>query len=108
MIGYYVHHHGLGHLTRLQAVAEHLRSPVTGLSSLPAPPSWDQDWVHLERDDAMPRAAALAADPTAHGVLHWTPRHDPGLAARWPRSRSGSGAPDPPSSSSTCPSRSPC
>lgn len=82
MIGYYVHHHGLGHLTRLQAVAEHLRSPVTGLSSLPAPPSWDQDWVHLERDDAMPRAAALAADPTAHGVLHWTPRHDPGLAAR--------------------------
>ena len=30
----------------------------------------------------MPRAAAVAADPTAHGVLHWAPRHDPGLAAR--------------------------
>ena len=82
MIGYYVHHHGLGHLTRLEAVAEHLRSPVTGLSSLPSPPSWGQDWVQLERDDRVPPAAALLADPTAHGVLHWAPQHDPGLADR--------------------------
>jgi hypothetical protein len=82
VFGYYVHHHGFGHLTRLQAVAEHLRSPVTGLSSLPAPRSWDQEWVHLDRDDRVPPATALLADPTAHGVLHWAPRHDPGLADR--------------------------
>lgn len=82
MIGYYVHHQGLGHLTRLQALAEHLRSPVTGLSSLPRPASWDQEWVQLERDDTMSTADAASADPTAHGVLHWAPRHDPGLAAR--------------------------
>lgn len=82
MIGYYVHHQGLGHLTRLQAVAAHLRSPVTGLSSLPRPASWDQDWVQLERDDTMSSATIASADPTAHGVLHWVPRHDPGLAGR--------------------------
>lgn len=33
MIGWYVHHQGLGHLTRLQAVAEHLESPVTGITA---------------------------------------------------------------------------
>lgn len=82
MIGYYVHHQGLGHLTRLQAVAEHLRSPVTGLGSLPAPTSWDHPWVRLERDDTLPPEAVASADPTAHGVLHWVPRHDAGLAGR--------------------------
>lgn len=82
MIGYYVHHQGLGHLTRLQALAEHLRSPVTGLSSLPRPATWGHGWVQLERDDSMPPADAASADPTAHGVLHWAPLHDPGLAAR--------------------------
>ena len=30
----------------------------------------------------MPPAAALLADATAHDVLHWVPRHDPGLADR--------------------------
>ena len=82
MIGYYVHHQGLGHLTRLQAIAEHLRAPVTGISSLPAPEGWASDWLHLARDDGMPAAEAAGADPTAGGVLHWVPRHDPGLAGR--------------------------
>ncbi|GAA2745107.1 hypothetical protein GCM10009868_25390 [Terrabacter aerolatus] len=82
MIGYYVHHQGLGHLTRLEALVEHLRSPVTGLSSLRRPTSWEQGWVQLDPDDTMPPAEAAAADPTAHGVLHWVPRHDRGLARR--------------------------
>lgn len=82
MIGWYAHHHGLGHLTRLQAIAAHLRTPVTGLSSLPAPDGWQQPWVHLDRDDRMPVARAATADPSAHGVLHWVPRHEPGLARR--------------------------
>ena len=82
MIGYYVHHHGLGHLTRLQSIAAHLEVPVTGLSSQAAPEGWDQPWVRLERDDRMPPAEVATSDPTAHGVLHWVPRHDEGLARR--------------------------
>ncbi|GAB3682394.1 glycosyltransferase [Angustibacter aerolatus] len=79
MIGWYVHHHGAGHRQRLTAVAEHLREPVTGLSSLPAPPGWRGDWVLLPRDDGPGTADA---DPTAHGVLHWAPRHHEGLLER--------------------------
>jgi hypothetical protein len=82
VIGYYAHHHGLGHLTRLQGIAEHLRTPITGLSTLPAPKGWHQPWIRLERDDRMPPARVATSDPTAHGVLHWVPRHDAGLAGR--------------------------
>jgi hypothetical protein len=82
VIGYYVHHQGLGHLTRLQAIAEHLRAPVTGISSLPAPEGWASDWLQLARDDGMPAGEVAGADPTAGGVLHWVPRHDLGLAGR--------------------------
>ena len=82
MIGWYVHHQGLGHLTRLQAVAAHLASPVTGISSLPAPEGWGSDWLQLDRDDRMPAAEIAHADPSAHDVLHWVPRHDAGLARR--------------------------
>lgn len=82
MIGWYVHHQGLGHLTRLQAVAEHLSSPVTGISSLPAPDGWPSEWLQLDRDDRMPAGEVVRADPTAGDVLHWVPRHDAGLAHR--------------------------
>ncbi len=78
MIGWYVHGHGQGHLQRLQCVAQHLRTPVTALSSLPRPDGWAQDWVVLEDD--LPRAAEQ--DVTAGGTLHWAPRHHPGLRAR--------------------------
>lgn len=78
MIGYYVHHHGQGHLQRAGAIARHLRTPVTGLSSLAAPPGWPGGWLVLPRDDD----GGPALDPTAHGVLHWAPRHDPGLRSR--------------------------
>ncbi|WP_020143330.1 glycosyltransferase [Terracoccus sp. 273MFTsu3.1] len=82
MIGWYVHHQGLGHLTRLQAVAEHLGTPVTGISSLPAPDGWASEWLQLDRDDRMPADEVARADPTAGDVLHWVPRHDAGLARR--------------------------
>lgn len=81
MIGYYVHHHGRGHLTRARGVAAHLDEPVIGLSSLPPPPEGHSPcdgWVQLARDDA----AGGPADPTAHGTLHWVPRHDAGLRDR--------------------------
>ncbi|GAA4718101.1 glycosyltransferase [Nocardioides conyzicola] len=78
MIGYYVHHHGRGHLHRALALAAALDEPVTGLSSLPAPAGWSGPWVQLERDDIAP----TAVDPTAHGRLHWVPRGDAGLSTR--------------------------
>ncbi|MGZ5398528.1 MAG: glycosyltransferase [Nocardioides sp.] len=78
MIGYYVHHQGRGHETRMRCIAEHLGEPVTVLSSLPPGKNEHIPWVELPRDDEMPGPE----DVTAHGRLHWVPRHDPGLALR--------------------------
>lgn len=83
MIGYYAHHQGVGHLTRLQCIAAALDEPVWGLSSAAAPEGWDSGWTQLARDDD-PDPGPLGAhrDPTAHGVLHWVPRGHVGLARR--------------------------
>ena len=83
MIGYYAHHQGAGHLTRMQCIAAAMDEPVWGLSSSPAPPGWDAGWTQLARDDD-PDAQQLPRDrdPTAHGVLHWAPRGHHGLAQR--------------------------
>lgn len=78
MIGYYVHHHGQGHLHRAIALAHALDEPVTGLSSLPRPDAWAGPWVDLPRDDA----GAAPQDVTAGGQLHWVPLGDAGLRAR--------------------------
>jgi len=78
MIGYYVHHHGSGHVKRMMTLADHLDSQVTVLSSLPAPKGWAGEWVVLAPDDL----AAAPVDPTAHGTLHWAPLYDGGLRAR--------------------------
>lgn len=78
MIGYYVHHHGRGHLHRAQALAAALDEPVTGLSSLPRPPHWHGPWIELPRDDGQ----ELPRHVTAGGQLHWVPEDDPGLRAR--------------------------
>jgi hypothetical protein len=77
VIGWYVHHVGRGHLHHAVAVAAQLAEPVTALSSLPRPDVWCGDWVQLERDDR-----GSIADPDAHTVLHWAPRHNSGLRAR--------------------------
>ena len=80
MIGYYIHHHGLGHLTRAQSIAAACDQPVVALSSLPRPASIAPfaDWVPLPRDDD----ATEPADIAAGGQLHWAPVGDPGYAAR--------------------------
>jgi hypothetical protein len=83
MIGYYAHHQGAGHLTRMQSIASAAVEPVWGLSSAPAPAGWSGGWTQLARDDdsdALP--GGRIEDPTAHGVLHWVPRGHPGLARR--------------------------
>lgn len=77
MIGYYVHHRGLGHLHRALAIAGELRQPVTLLSSLPRPASWTGGWVDLPLDtDTVP------LDATAGGSLHWVPLGSEGLRTR--------------------------
>ena len=83
MIGYYAHHHGSGHVTRMQSIAACLDEPVWGLSSLPAPAAWSQPWTRLARDDTpSPSSAAATGDVTAGGVLHWAPPLHEGLSAR--------------------------
>lgn len=77
MIGYYVHHVGQGHAFRAATIAAALPAPVTALSSLPRPGFWTQDWVGLPSDEEP-----KPCDPTAGGVLHWTPRRSTGLSHR--------------------------
>lgn len=76
-IGWYVHHHGGGHLARMLAIANHLDAEITCFSSLPEPEGLPQgcSWIALDRDDDVrPGGTAPAeADPTAGGLLHWAP-----------------------------------
>lgn len=83
MIGYYIHHQGLGHLTRAQSIAAACDQPVVALSSLaaPSPVTPFADWVRLARDDDAPAPMDVAAG----GQLHWAPLDDPGYAARMQR-----------------------
>ncbi len=76
MIGYYVHHQGLGHLQRARSILEYLGGAATLLSSLPAPDP-GMSWVRLPLDNL-----SRPVDHTAHGTLHWVPRHDRGLRRR--------------------------
>jgi hypothetical protein len=78
VIGYYVHHHGRGHLHRALALQSAWPGDVTGLSSLTRPAGWRGPWVRLPPDDR----AAQPLDVTAGGVLHWAPLGDPGVRAR--------------------------
>lgn len=68
MIGYYVHHHGLGHRTRAVQIARQLPGTVVGFGSLPAPADWPGSWCELPSD-----LCESPVDPTANGVLHWAP-----------------------------------
>ncbi|MDF9714651.1 glycosyltransferase [Nocardioides sp. ChNu-99] len=82
-VGWYVHHHGHGHLHRALAVGAELGrrgAEVTVLSSLAPDAAHAGPWVRLPRDDGGDPAALT--DPTANGRLHWAPlRHD-GLRER--------------------------
>lgn len=82
MIGYYAHHRGAGHLTRMRSIASALEQPLWGLSSAAPPAGWDGGWTTLARDDDPHPSALADRDPTAHGVLHWAPTHHEGLARR--------------------------
>lgn len=70
-LGWYVHHHGRGHLTRLLAIAPHLEADVDCVSTLSAPRGLPSGWTWtvLDRDDD----GAEHVDPTVDGMLHWAP-----------------------------------
>jgi hypothetical protein len=79
MIGYYIHHHGFGHVARAKSICAQLRQPVTALSSAEIPtPHPFTAVVKLPRDDQARRVS----EPTAHGALHWAPHHDNGFRER--------------------------
>lgn len=84
--GWYVHHHGAGHLTRARAVVPALREPVVLCSSLPRPPGLPPHatWVSLPRDDTpLPSGRSpREADPEVGGLLHWAPLHHAGHRER--------------------------
>ena len=77
MIGYYIHHQGLGHRNRATQIARELTVPVTGFSSLERPEQWPGEWVQLPPD-----LAEHPVDPTANGVLHWAPLGHEGYRER--------------------------
>lgn len=79
-VGWYVHHHGTGHVARFLAVRPHLDTEVTVFSSLPRPASLpgSTEWVALPLDtEPEVRDGGFVdpadAEPTAHGRLHWAP-----------------------------------
>jgi hypothetical protein len=77
-IGWYVHHHGRGHLGRLLAIAPHLDSEVICFSSFEEPADLPANctWIQLDRDDTPePHTGGPlpSRDPDAGGLLHWAP-----------------------------------
>lgn len=84
-VGWYVHHHGRGHVTRLLAIAPHVDAEITCLSSLPAPEGLPAHctWTVLARDDdPVDGSPAAERAPTADGILHWAPVGHPGHRSR--------------------------
>lgn len=72
MIGYYVHHHGRGHLSRYERISAATSTPMTALSEL-----------------AIPGGLLLSSDTSdgdrdheAGGALHWAPIAAPGIGRR--------------------------
>ncbi|RKR74817.1 glycosyltransferase [Frondihabitans australicus] len=91
-VGWYVHNHGRGHVTRFLAIRRQLDADVVVFSSLDEPHDLPDRtrWIRLDRDDLAEtdstgrvREPADAA-PTAAGLLHWAP-----LGHRGHRSRLG-------------------
>jgi hypothetical protein len=83
VIGWYVHHQGMGHAMRFVAVAKRMRElapdvELVGLGSEP-PKQWDGPWINLPRDDVPP---PIEADERAGGALHWAPLMHQGMRQR--------------------------
>ncbi len=81
MIGFYVHHHGAGHLARTRVIIDELRTPAAVFSSRAM-----QAGDFPARTELVPlpddRVESSTADPTARGGLHWAPTGAPAIKAR--------------------------
>ncbi|GIG39395.1 hypothetical protein [Cellulomonas phragmiteti] len=88
-VGWYVHHHGSGHATRLRAISRHLDEPVAAFGSMERPPQLPESvtWTRLERDDGTEPGSLppQVLDPTVGGLLHWAPRGHRGHRRRLAR-----------------------
>jgi UDP-N-acetylglucosamine--N-acetylmuramyl-(pentapeptide) pyrophosphoryl-undecaprenol N-acetylglucosamine transferase len=82
VIGYYVHHHGSGHLHRALAICAHMTEPVVFFSSLarPADIRATDTWVRLPDD--LPTTQERPHDTTANDRLHYAPTGIDGLIRR--------------------------
>jgi hypothetical protein len=89
-IGWYVHHHGRGHLTRFLAIRARLDADVVCFSTLAVPDDLPAGttWIRLERDDVAERGVdgreqdPALSDPTVSGLLHWAPLGHHGQRSR--------------------------
>lgn len=81
-VGWYVHHHGAGHLHRFLAVRELVGERVVGLGSGGRPAGVEDDaWLALPSD--VPTGPP--EDPGAGGALHWAPLRAPDAGRRTAR-----------------------
>ncbi|MGO1384456.1 MAG: glycosyltransferase [Arachnia sp.] len=78
VIGYYVHHHGAGHLTRARVIASSLRSRGAEVV-LMGSDLRGAEGVALPRDND---GSIPFKDPDASAALHWAPLGHPGFSAR--------------------------
>ncbi len=69
-IGYYVHHHGMGHVARFRAVRDASRHWIVPISERALTDSCRRPGVRLPSDCSSP---APSGDVTAGGALHWAP-----------------------------------
>jgi hypothetical protein len=79
-LGWYIHHHGRGHLNRFLAVAPELED-LTVLSSL-APPTDHPGTAWMELPLDVPLSPTQQRTVEAGGLLHWAPLGDTGYRRR--------------------------
>ena len=83
MIGYYAHHHGVGHITRADAIARSMAQSMTVLSSRSRPARHAaSEWIELPIDVNEFAEDSAAQNSSADGLLHWAPHDVDGLTDR--------------------------
>lgn len=77
-IGYYVHHHGAGHLARARVIRDALSCPVVLLGTSVG----DDEGLTLDDDRTVDQSAACEDSPTRPDALHYAPLDHPGIRRR--------------------------
>jgi len=77
-IGYYVHHHGAGHLSRARVIRDALSCPVVLLGTSVG----DDEGLTLDDDRPVDQSAAREDKATRPDALHYAPLDHPGIRRR--------------------------